>query len=158
MADTKATGKSVRIHEGRDRETQFLFHPDDNDLFMRTGQQVINACRLDISVELWMSEIKSMLQEVREWSGTYSEKVRSCHCVPRSSQLVLFFCPTADEFDFDLADELVTLNLHLQQTYNVGMVETQQIPWGEAQRFLYPEMASWVYGDGLERSSQPMEA
>ncbi|MGD2110508.1 MAG: hypothetical protein PVI86_14095 [Phycisphaerae bacterium] len=159
MAQAQEKNRTCRkIDAQEDGERQFLLSPEDNDLFVRTGNQVINACRLDISVELWMEELKAMCAQVNDWATSRSGRIESCYCVPQGSRIAMFFAPKSESFDFSLADELAELNLDLRNDYNVGTVQTQQIPWNEAQRFIHPQTARWVYGSKLERTPEPMEA
>jgi len=60
--------------------------------------------------------------------------------------MAVFVIPCGDQFNFDLADELASLNIHLVRKYNVGMVELHQIPFDEIDRFVDPATAKWVYG------------
>ena len=60
---------------------------------------------------------------------------------------MLFFVPASKCFDFDLADEMVQLNAKLMKDFNVGMVETHQIPPADLDRFLNLGMARQIYGD-----------
>src|SRR5437588_8140304 len=107
----------------RENESRVLLHPEDDDLFVRTGRQVIEACRLGIGIELWLSELDSMLQTVRDWAGKHASRIRTCFCAPRGSQIALYFSPALNRFDFDLADELANLNGKLVKDFNIGMIE-----------------------------------
>ncbi len=158
MSETKAKRDLIQIKAGEDGDRQVLIHPADDDLFVRTGKEVINACQLDISIELWMREFESAMESVQQWSDERDAQVASCHCSPQGGKIAFFFCPTSDKFDFALADDLAQLNLDLRQTFNIGMVEVQQIPWAETGRFLHPGMARWVYGRKLKRTSTSVEA
>jgi hypothetical protein len=120
---------------------------------LRTGRQLIQACQLTISLEVWKDEFRSMLEFVHKWSK--AKPVRSCFCIPRGAKLMLFFVPKTESFDFDLADELTTLNGKIHTDFGVGTVETRQIPWNEIERFLDVGMAKLVYGE-LPKSSDPM--
>jgi hypothetical protein len=140
-ASTSAT--SVHVHDGGD----VVLHPEDNDLFMRTGKQVIEACRLGISIEVWIDEFNNMMSEVARWAKEHAASVRSCHCVPLGPRITLFFSPQGDSYNFDLAENLAELNAELIKKFNVGMVEVRQIPFAQIDRFLDPEKARLVHGD-----------
>jgi hypothetical protein len=157
MAPKQSPQEAVRLTEGQDDQRQFIINPGDDDLFVRTGKQVIDACRLGISVEVWFHELSSMLQHVRQWTQNRKEAVRACFCVPRGTRVVLFFIPTSGQFNFDLADQLAKLNGELVKQFNVGMVEVGQIPWDELDRFLDPTKAKQIYGE-QPGSHQAVEA
>ncbi len=142
------------IHiDARDGERPVLLHPDNDDLFVRTGRQVIEACRLGISIELWLSEFNAMLEEARHWAEQRAAKVRACFCAPVNSRVVLYFVPNSKSFDFDLADGLAELNAELVKRFNVGMVEIHQVPWEELDRFVDIESSRRVYGEQRESGS-----
>ncbi len=144
------------IHERKDGNTSYLLHPEDNDLFVRTGRQVIASCQLGISLELWLNELSSMMKAVHDWANVHAGHVRACYCAPQGTSVVFFFAPKSEQFDFDLADELAAFNLELLRTYNVGMAEMRQIPWSEFDRFVNPTAATnrLIYGEQLK----PLEA
>src|SRR5687768_10805165 len=135
MPSTSSRQKSISIDADQDAERSILIRPDDNDLFVRTGKQVIDACRLDISIDLWMEEFKAMLTYVHAWI-VERKNVRACFCAPRGARIALYFVPRGDGFDFDLADALAELTTGIVKRFNVGMVESLQIPWTEIDRFI----------------------
>lgn len=151
-----ATGKKeTHLYEGRDGDAQFVFHPEDNDLFVRTGQQIISHCRLGISLGLWFEELNDTLAEVAAWASARAAQVRACCCSPKGAKVVFFFAPTGGAFDFDLADDLAKLNDDLLKKFNVGMIELHQVPFAELDRFVDVEGTKVVYGE-QPRSSTPM--
>jgi len=137
---------AIHLNERRDGDARVVIHPGDNDVFVRTGKQVIEACRLDISIELWLSELATMQGFVREWAGQRAGKIRSCFIVGRGSKVVIFVAPQGEQFDFDLADEMTMLDAQVSQ-YNIGPVDLRQVPWSEMDRFVNPERAMHVYGE-----------
>ena len=145
--ETEAKSDPLRIREGRDDERQIVLHPENDDLFVRTGRQVIASCQLGISIELWLSEFHSMLEHVKEWCTEHKEQVRSSFAYPRGAKVVLFVVPAREQFDFDLADALAELNAQLPRDFNIGVIAIHQVPWGELDRFLDPERARHIYGE-----------
>ena len=105
-SDIDSTTPDV-IKEGDSK--RFLLRPKDNDLFVRTGEEIIASCRLGISVELWLQELASMHEHVRDWCHQHHDRVRRCYLTGRDGRVVLFFVPSCERFDFDLADELTGL-------------------------------------------------
>lgn len=143
---TKAQGKKPAI--AIDEATrQILLRPENNDAFVRTGRQVIAGCELGISIDLWIDELNSLIGHVVEWTSGHAKSVSACFIEPRPRCIMLFFVPVSSGFDFDLADELVQLNAKLMKDFNVGMIETHQIPERELDRFLNHAVARQIYGD-----------
>lgn len=140
------------IRETSDGERQYIIHPEDNDLFVRTGLQVIEGCRLSISVEVWLKEIKGMFSNIYSWIQEHLDKIVSCYAVPRNVGTALFFVPQSNSFDFDLADLLAELSVSLRK-YNVGPVEIHQIPECELDRFIIPEMSVEIYSHAKQSHS-----
>lgn len=148
MADAKPRTEPLHVRD--DGGCEVVLHPEDNDLFVRTGKQVIDACRLGISVEVWVEEVTAMLGHVRAWAEAQNGRVRAAYCVPRGTRVVLFFVPASDAFDFDLADALAAINVELMKRFNVGTIEVRQVPWSEVDRFLDTSRFRAVYGDQAE--------
>ena len=146
-----------RIDETRDANTSYILQTKENDLFIRTGTQIIASCQLGISVEVWFDELTSMMAAVRKWASDNSSSVRSCYCVPIGPAVVLFVSPKSACFDFDLADRLAEMNLDWKRSFNVGMVEVHQVPWAELDQFIDPDSTTPVYGEHF-KSSQTVEA
>jgi hypothetical protein len=134
----------ISLDADRDAKRPVVIRPEDNDLFVRTGKQVIDACRLGISLDLWLQELGAMIGEVRKWIDERAQLVRFCYCAPRGARIALYFVPTGEEFNFDLADDLAELTTRLVKQFNVGMVESLQIPFSDIDRFLSPDVARQV--------------
>lgn len=151
MQESKSKNEAIRVSAADHAERQFVIHPEDDDVFVRTGKQVIESCSLGISIELWKEELKSLLTNVLGWLET-QETVRSCYCCLNPSKLVFFFITRAERFDFDFADALVKLNSDIRKSFNVGAVEMHQIPWDEAHRFIGTDtdLARRIYGETIE--------
>jgi len=157
MADSHPTSSSpIRLQAGRDDERAVVVHPHDNDLFVRTGRQVIEACQLRISLEVWMQEVEGMIDRVGEWARQHEDAVERVYAVPRGSRLIFFVVPRGTRFHFDLADEMATLNIDLVKSFNVGTVELRQIPRGEVERFI-GEQATEVTDGGFGQPHQAVE-
>lgn len=145
---TVKTALSASVIDGdRDADKQFVIRPANRDLFVRTGEQVIDSCQLGISVELWFAEAQSMIERVRAWADERPEQVRSCYCAAGGKRIDLFVVPAKGKFDFDLADDLVELNTALIKDFNVGRVEVGQVPWGELARFVDVNSSIHVSGE-----------
>ncbi len=147
MTRTRAQRAPIRISESHDAERSVVLQSDDDDVFVRTGKQVIAACRLGISLDLWLQELHAMLGDVQRWAADRGAQIRTCYCAPRGGRVALFFAPASSTVDFTLADELAELSVNLLQRYNVGSTEVQQVPWDELDRFLDPQAARHVHGE-----------
>ncbi len=157
MPEQQSNSDALHIKESADGQRQYVFHPENDDLFVRTGRQVIAACQLGISMEVWIEELVAMLDVVRAWTTKRAARVRACYCAPRGAKVILFFVPVSDHVDFDLADELTDLNTELVNTFNVGMIEVRQVPGDELDRFITLDAARQVYG-GQSEPHRPVEA
>lgn len=146
----------VRVRAQKDGGKQFIFYPENDDLFMRTGQQVIQACQLGISIEVWLSELRDLVDYVASWARTPGSKVSTVFAEPRATRLVLFMVPKGEQFDFELADQLVVLEGELLTKFNVGNIETLQIPQSDLDRFIDQRHARCVYGQA--EPHRPVEA
>ncbi len=144
-----STQKSAKhVHELHDADRNFVFHLSDNDIFVRTGRQLIEACQLNISIELWRQELDLMFGYIKKWCEKSPRKIRTCICEPRRARLMLHFIPAGEHFDFDLADDIAGLDSYLSRNYkNVGLVEAGQIPWNEMDRFLNDFLCFVIYGE-----------
>jgi hypothetical protein len=146
MATSTPQREEFHIDSAKDGQRQYVLHPDDNDLFVRTGKQIIEAGRLSISIGVWLDELKEMQSLVREWCAARADKIQACLAVGRGAKILLFFIPTGTQFNFDLADELAELNRELVTSFNLGMIEVGQVPQAELERFIDIETARLVYG------------
>ncbi len=133
------------INEVKDGERQYLLLAADDDKFVQTGRQIIDGCRLNIGIDVWVHECDSMFDHVSKWATERTDRIVACYAVPRGAGMCLFFIPSSESFDFDLADQLAELNSELIRTYCVGPVEIHQIPTNEMPRFIAPNTAREVY-------------
>ncbi len=147
------------IREEEDGSRQFVFHPEEDELFTRTGKQVIAGGRLTISIEVWFAELRTMFDHVVRWIQTegLASKIAAVDAVPRGAKVSLFFVVQGESYDFDLSDRLAELNRTLVTCFNIGMIELHQLPGSEVSRFLDPEKTRRIYGDA-GKAHQPMEA
>ena len=145
MSDPNTSTDPLRIHEATDAQRQVVLHPENDDLFVQTGKQVIEACRLNISLDLWKHEVRAMFDHIRKWAADHADRVQACYISPRHTKLLLYVAPRGEAFDFDLADELVQLNRTLLRKFQVGLIEVLQVPLSEIGRFVHPDEARELY-------------
>ena len=112
MDTTEKTTAAKTVHVN-DADRRVILHPENNHLFVRSGKQVIEACRLSISIDVWMNELAALMGHVQRWAAQRASRVRACYCAPRGAKTVVFFVPASQGFDFDLADELAELTSQL---------------------------------------------
>jgi hypothetical protein len=156
---TKQRSKTERqrhIREDANGHRRFILHPEDNDTFVRTGRQVVEGCRLGISVEVWLDECKAMFERVREWAQARAERVQACYAAPETSGIKFFFVPFSETYDIALDEELTDLDVELFRRFNVGTVDVLEIPARSLDRFLPPEATVLIYGDAA-RPPQSVE-
>ncbi|HEX4795611.1 MAG TPA: hypothetical protein VH370_17615 [Humisphaera sp.] len=138
---------SARIDHRRDSERDYLIAPENRDLFVRTGRQVIAACNMQMRIERWLEVYEAMLGSVRDFAEDHAEHIAECYAVPRNAKTVLSFVPKSAEFDFELANELAKLQFDFQRRFAnlVGAIEVGQVPGWDLPRFLDSQAAQRVY-------------
>jgi hypothetical protein len=146
------------IREADEAARQFVLHPENDELFTRTGRQVIEACRLSISIEVWLEETAAMFDHVSAWIDRegLGERVASVYATGRGASICLFFVVSGERYDFELADKLAILTRELVRGFNIGPVEVHQLPWAELEQFVTLEDARAIYG-GADHSHQTVE-
>jgi hypothetical protein len=145
--DPKSKAETTRIDPLKDAQRSFVIAPENRDLFVRTGRQVIAACNTQLRIERWLEVYEAMLGSVRDFAEENSDHVAECYAVPRNAKTVLSFVPKTEAFDFELADKLATLQFDFQLRFQnlVGSIEVGQVPAWDLRRFLDPDGAQRVY-------------
>ena len=138
---------SARIDHAKDAHRSYVIAPENRDLFVRTGRQVIAACNTQLRIERWLEVYEAMLGSVRDFAEEHRRLVAECYAVPRDAKTVLSFVPTGAAFDFDLADLLADLQFDLQERFaNVlGTIEVGQVPSWDLHRFVDPEASQRIF-------------
>ena len=153
LADTTNKSDALHIRADGDADRPVVLHPHDNDVFVRTGRQVIESCRLKISFDVWRDELNALCQAMQDWADKNSTKVRTVYLAMVDVRPTLFVAPHGQQFDFFLADELVRLGVEFPRRFNVGPIELFQVPWDEMGRFLDPDAAFHIYGHKVPSNS-----
>lgn len=147
MNPIKAQSEPARISVEHDGDKSFLLMTGGEDRMLRTGRQIIDACQLTISAEVWLQEMRDLLADVRSWIEVKGlQRISGCQAIPQGARVMVYYFPKSGAFDADLAIELAELNAELVRKYNVGFVEFAQIPELEKSRFISPSLAWTVYG------------
>jgi hypothetical protein len=149
-----STDEPARIDHLRDSHRPFVIAPENRDLFVRTGRQVIAACNTQLRIERWLEVYEAMLGSVRDFAVEHADRVAECFAVPRNAKTVLSFVPRSTSFDFDLASNLAELQFDFQQRFEnvLGSIEVGQIPAWDRDRFLDPRLAQRLFPVASESS------
>src|SRR5690606_30341815 len=94
----------LHLREQVDGNRQVVFHTKNNDLFVRTGKQVVDACRHATNLQAWFDDLNSMLEHVAHWCEQKTEQVQACYAAPQGNRVALYFMPHGKQFNFELAD------------------------------------------------------
>ena len=121
-----------------------VFHPANDDLFVRTGKEVIASCQLGIGLELWLKEVDAVIEDVKAWCQA-NPAVSICHVAVFRGRVNLFFIPASASYDCQLGLLLSDLTARLYQQYNVGMIEVHQLPDRELSRFMPLSASRMIY-------------
>lgn len=146
---TTARAPVTHIDHSHDAQRSYVITPENRDLFVRTGRQVIAACNTQMKIERWLEVYEAMLGAVRDFAADHADLVAECYAVPRNAKTVLSFVPKSKAFDFELASLIAVLQFDFQQRFAniVGAIELGQIPSWDLQRFLDPEESQRIYPD-----------
>lgn len=108
---TKPQSEAGHISVERDGERPFVLTTVGSDRMLRTGRQIIDACQLTISAEVWLQEMRDLAGDVRIWIEQKGlGRVADCQAVPQGGRVMVYFYPKIGVFDADLAIELAELN------------------------------------------------
>ena len=129
-------GSVQTIHELQHAARQFRIITSSEDILHRTGQQIVAACQLQISVAAWHQNFELMIQHVAAWCEERADKIVAGLVNLRNDKTVFYIIPKSDEFDFELGREQAILDIYLNTRGGIGYAETRQIPVWEIQRFV----------------------
>lgn len=114
--------------DARDGGRFVLFTPENQDRFLMTCVDAINAAHLGQSAVVLADEITQLLQFTAEWvRENVLDKIEACYVTLREGQVVFFFVPKSRSFDFELSDLLTKLDLSIVEKYDVPC-EVMQVP------------------------------
>ena len=143
---TKPKTPFTRIDHANDSQ-RYVIAPENLDLFVRTGHQVIAACNTQMRIERWLEVYEAMLGAVRDFSEDHSELIAECFAVPRNAKTVLSFVPVSEAFSFELAQDLAKLQFDFQRQFAniLGAIEVGQVPSWDLRRFLDPDSSQRIF-------------
>jgi len=142
---TAATKSPSKVIDQRQHAADTYRLIDNNEEFYeRTGEQIVRACKMQISVQVWADNFRATLNTIYHWADGQPGKIEKILCEPRSDKVIFFVVPTSDEFDFDLGFAQATLDVTLNTQCNIGYAETRQVPRWDLKTFVSPEaMMIW---------------
>ena len=161
--NTQNATPPVRVDDVRDADRRFVFSPYNNDVFVKTGRQVLAACQLadDVAAAFraWQGQFGVMLEFVADWANRQAERVRNVVVVGRGGKLILMLLPTDEAFDFNLAEASSDLRYDLMKLFSaVGEIDILQVPAWDWQRFFGPDEVIACYGPDLVDAPEAVEA
>jgi hypothetical protein len=138
---SKITGDSTKapintIHELQHAARHFRIITSNEEIIQQTGEQIVRACQLQISVGAWYQNFELMVQHVAAWCEERSEKLLAGLVNLRNDKTVFYIVPRSEEYDFDLGREQAELDIYLNTRGGIGYAETRQVPAWEIQRFV----------------------
>ena len=155
--------RPVQVDSARNAEQRFVFSPENNDIFVKTGRQVLAACQLadDVAAafKAWQGQFGVMLEFVADWANRQAERVRNVVVVGRGGKLILMLLPTDEAFDFDLAEASSDLRFDLMKLFSaVGEIDILQVPVWDWQRFFGRDEVIASYGPVFADAPEAVEA
>lgn len=136
---TETTSQKQTIHELQHAAQRYRIITSDEDIFERTGEQIVRACQLQMSVSAWRQNFALMIEHVGNWCKERSGRVALALVELRSDKAVFYIIPSSEQFDFALGLEQADLDIFLNTRGAIGYVETRQVPAWEIERFVAPE-------------------
>ncbi len=124
------------IHQLQHAAQQYKIITSDEDIISRTGEQIVRACKLEMTASAWAQNFVLMARHVHGWCKDRQEKVALALVELRSDKTVFLIIPSSEEYDFDLGLEQSRLDIHLNTRGGIGYAETRQIPAWEIERFV----------------------
>jgi hypothetical protein len=138
MKTETSTQKTPVIHQLQHAAQQYRIITADEEIIPRTGEQIVRACKLEMSASAWAQNFDLMAKHVHEWCNQQDDKVALALVELRSDKTVFFIIPRSEEYDFALGRSQARLDIHLNTRGGIGYAETRQIPMWEIERFVAP--------------------
>lgn len=110
----------------------------DEEIIERTGEQIVQACKLQMNVSAWRQNFAAAVGYVRQWCGQHADRLSVALVILRSDKIVFYVIPVGEQYDFDLGEAQADLDMYLNTRSAIGYAETRQIPGWEMERFVPP--------------------
>lgn len=129
-------------------EQHVLVEPDNKDRFLITMREAAHACKRAQDERDWQEDFERFLHHVHQWCEAHKAKVRAGFVGVGDGALNIFIFTHAADYDFDLDDQLTTLDTDLVDEFPWLIAEVIQIPASVSEDQTFPESVVIVYGDG----------
>jgi len=121
--------------------------PKDRSLFLISAEKATEACRDAMQREEGIARFESeFLVPLHDWCVAHSEPVRACYVGLPAGHIPVFVVKSSRQFDFDLAEEIASLELKLSDSgWRIGMSQLPDADEESLATFFSPEGALEVY-------------
>ncbi|MEX0716151.1 MAG: hypothetical protein WD066_06175 [Planctomycetaceae bacterium] len=127
---------------------QVVVVADDEDRFVTTAGEAARACKRAADDQEFIAQFRAFLARVHEWCEIHSAAVEKGFVTITDGGLHVLLCLANPNYDFDLEDELVELDLELADDFPLCTAEVLQVPKQQALATELSSEALLVYGDG----------
>jgi hypothetical protein len=154
MADIKVARRQPAKLSFTDGEV--MVTPKDRDIFFISATKATEACRQAVQNEQGFKRFETeFLVPLHAWCEEHAAKVRACYIPLPGHHIQVFVVGTSANYDYDLGDELATLELRLSQFgWCVGISQLPNADGDSLGTFFSPEGALEVYA---KREQTPAE-
>jgi hypothetical protein len=134
-AKTRQSRPSV-IDERRHGNLPYRIITANEDIINLSGEQLVRACRMEISSEVWQDNFWKMISHIRDWARDHHDSLDRILIDFCNDKVVFFLVPKSERFDFDLGFAQAELDVYLNTRGNIGYAETRQIPSWDIETFV----------------------
>lgn len=128
--------------------------PDDEDRFVTTSCQAAKACKQEADSEEWDKQWDDFLFHIHKWCERNATFVQAGYVSVGDTGLNVLICTKSQDYDFSIADDIVTLDVELAQHFPACPADVMQVPDQKALKVELPSEAVLVYGDGKRSSKE----
>lgn len=144
------------IHELQHAQKKYRVITSSEEILHRSGEQLVRACQLHISAEVWVDNFKRMESYVMEWCGKRPTAIAAMLVEVRTNKVVFWIVPLSEEYNFDLGFELAELDIYLSSQGGIGYCETRQVPYWDLMSFVPADsQMRWVNPTIPSHSGEP---
>jgi hypothetical protein len=135
---------------------EVMVTPKDRDIFFISATKATEACREAVRNEQGFKQFETeFLIPLNAWCEKHAEKVRACYLPLPTRNIQVFIVGTSPRYDFELGEELATLELKLSQAgWRVGISQLPEADDDSLGTFFSPEGALEVYAKREQASPE----
>ena len=154
MAEAKAARRTPAKLSFADGEV--MVTPQDRDIFFISATRATEACRGAVLADQKFERFENeFLFPLNEWCEKHADKVKACYVPLPTGQLQVFVVTNSPRYDFELGEELASLELRLSQAgWRIGISQLPEADGDSLATFCNPEGALEVYA---QRGPAPEE-